>query len=132
LVELRITEWLAREGRLHDFGEWWLWIGSASSKDTPFFGVAPTIANGLVGLREGSTLKYGDASTIQMDAGFAGELRPNPFGDPKQYSWRKHTTHSLKVAPPTESGYSLVAIKRVCNGQLQSRAVRLFDDGGCE
>jgi len=129
LVELQIVDWLAREGRNHDFGDWWIWIGSSPSSETAFFGIAPTIANALVGLSEGTSLKFLDASPVQMDAGFAGVLRSNPFGDPKQYSWRKHTTRSVSVARPTASGYSLVTIKRVCKGKLQYRTVRLYDDG---
>jgi hypothetical protein len=129
LVELHIIDWLAREGRHHDFGDWWLWIGFSSSKETAFFAIAPTVANGLIGLREGTSLKFLDASSNPMDEGFAGELRPNPFGDPKLYSWRKSITHSLTLSVPRDSGYSLVAIKRVCKGQLQHRTVRLYDDG---
>ncbi|MCX7148740.1 MAG: cadherin-like domain-containing protein [Rhodocyclales bacterium] len=133
LVQVRVTDWFASAGRWHDFGDWWVWVGFNSSKESVFFSYSPVIAAGLLGMRQGSKLKILDASLDVADHGFVGELHPNPFGDPKYYSWRKNTTDVLAVSPlKAAGGFSILEIKRVCKGQAQYRTVRLFDDSPVE
>lgn len=129
LVQVHAKGWSASTGRWYEFGDWWIWIAFRSSKETAFYSYSPTIAAGLLNLRQGSELKILDASPEGGDYGSAGELRPNPFGDRAYYSWRKNTQDSLSVLPPKASeGYSVLEIKRVCKGQAKYRTVRLFDD----
>lgn len=129
LVQVRVTGWSFTEGRWLAFGEWWIWIGFSSSKENAFFGYAPMIAAGLLGMRPGSKLKFLDPSPIGADHGYVGTLNPNPFGDPGYYSFRKNTTDFMPVHPlKPESGFSALEIKRVCKGPTQYRTVRLFDD----
>lgn len=128
LVQLQVAGWHAHVNRQSDYGDWWLWIGFRSGKETPFFGLAPTVATGLIGLQQGTSLKFLDPSGDPMDARSAGELRPSPFGDPNYFSWRKYTTDFMRVSIPNESGHLVITIKRVCKGKVQYRSVRLFDD----
>jgi len=114
------------ERTLQERGEWWLWIGFRSPKETAFFSNEPGIASALVGMRQGGLLRFLEPKGNWISA---GQLRPNPLGDPKYYSWRKNTQDFAEIYVPNDAGYySVLEIKRVCKGEARYRTVRLFDD----
>jgi hypothetical protein len=51
------------------------------------------------------------------------------LGDKDYYSWRKHDNNFTYLHIADASGRSRIEIQRVCKGKLQSRTVRLYDDG---
>jgi hypothetical protein len=126
LVQIHLRTKRLSESALQERGEWWLWIGFRLQKETAFFGNEPGIASALVGVRQGTLLRFLEPKGNWISA---GQLRPNPLGSPEYYSWRKNTQDFTEVYVPNDAGYySVLEIKRVCKGQAQYRTVRLFDD----
>ena len=126
LVEIHMkTFWGTPEKTWRDRGSWWLWIGFRSKADTPFYDYLPRATSSLVGLNQGTSLRFLEAESNWISA---GKLRTHPLGDPEYYSWRKNVREFWDIYVPTESGYSLIEIERVCKGQAKYRTVRLFDD----
>ena len=124
-VQIATKFWSIEKGEFFPSGEWWLWIGFRSSAETAFYASNPAQRAALLGLKEGSVLKFLENQDPMIDR---EEVYINPFGDYKYYSWRKNTNSFGKIFIPYQSGYSQVEIKRVCKGQLKYRTVRLFDD----
>ncbi len=138
LVQLRIKSIKLPEGTQREKGDWWIWIGFRTAKETAFFGVEPAVSGVLVGLRGGAKLRFLEGKQVVkatpngtiVDRSGQLQLRPNPFGDSEYYSWRKNTTDFVGFGgTPSDFGYSVLEIKRVCKGQARYRTVRLFDDG---
>ncbi len=138
LVQLDIRDWSPRQDGWREMGNWWIWIGFRSAKETAFFSVEPDVSRVLTGLREGATLRFLEGKQVVkatpkgkvVDRSGQLQLRPNPFGDPRYYSWRKNTQEFLALSEVSGSGYySVLEVKRVCKGQARYRTVRLFDDG---
>lgn len=138
LVQLQLRLWLADKKIWLDRGDWWLWTGFRSAKETAFYSYAPELSSALVGLRQGSSLKFleGLEVTERYNQGLTLdkhiELYPHPLGDHKYYSWKKNVTDFMSLHAATQSNapnYQLIEIKRVCKGQAQYRTVRLYDDG---
>jgi len=138
LVQLHIRDWSPRQDGWREMGNWWIWIGFRSAKETAFFSVEPDVSRVLMGLRERTELRFLEGKQVVkatpkgkvVDRSGQLQLRPNPLGDPKYYSWRKNTQDFLALSEASGSGYfSVLEIKRVCKGQARYRTVRLFDDG---
>lgn len=137
LVQLHIRDWSPRQNGWREMGDWWLWIGFKSQKETAFFSIELDVAGTTVGLRQGSALRFLEGKEVTkatpqgpvIDRSGQIQLSPSPFGDHRYYSWRKNTQDFLALSELSNSGYfSVLTIKRVCKGPLQYRTVRLFDD----
>ena len=138
LIQLHVRDWSPRQGGWREMGNWWIWIGFRSAKETAFFGVEPDVARVMLNLRQGASFRFLEGKEVRklvrgvstVDRSGQLQLRPNSFGDPKYYSWRKNTQDFLALSEVSDSGYfSVLEVKRVCKGQAQYRTVRLFDDG---
>lgn len=125
LVQICTKFWSIEDGKFGPSRDWWLWIGFRLRTDTAFFSANPAQRAALLGLKEGSAVKFLEHQDNPMDA---EKLYVNPVGDQKYYSWRKNTHDFGAIFTPYKNGYSLVEIKRVCKGQAKYRTVRLFDD----
>jgi hypothetical protein len=53
LVQFSLRVWSARQKRMEDDGDWWVWIGFQTDKETPFHSINPSLLSAFVGLREG-------------------------------------------------------------------------------
>jgi hypothetical protein len=125
LVQIATKFWSIEQSKFFPSGDWWLWTGFRSSVETSFFSSNPAQRSALLGLKEGTVMKFLEHRDNPMDA---DKLYVNPLGDPKYYSWRKNNHDFGGIFTPYKSGYSLVEIKRVCKGQAKYRTVRLLDD----
>ncbi len=104
-----------------DLGDWWLWAGQLSSKDTAFYDYAPALTSALITQRLGSQLKILSGPKV--------EISRNPLGSPRTYFDSIHSTQKITVDPPDSLGrYTVIELKRVCKGNLQYRTTHLFDD----
>ena len=137
-MQAKIKDWSPRQNGWREMGDWWIWIGFQSPKETAFFSTEPDVARVLLNLRQGTSLRFLEGREVNkatpkgplIDRSGQLQLRPNPFGDHKFYSWRKNTQDFQPLSEVSDSGYfSVIEIKRVCKGPLQYRTVRLFDDG---
>lgn len=129
LVQIIKKSWSIDQNEYINEKDWWLWIGFRTQQETTFFTDEPRIRSALLGINEGTSLKFVEAKGNWVSA---GKLRSNPLGDPADYSWRKNVRSFSEVYIPSKSGYSLIEIKRVCKGKAQYRTVRLFDDSSVE
>ena len=129
LVQLRVSDQAPDKIAWRDRGDWWLWIGFVSFKETNFYAYEPAVANALIGLKEGSVFEFTEAKEgIGSGPQYAGKMYLNVFGDTQYYRWRKTTTGFVTLYVSDTSGLSKFEVRRVCKGKAQYRTVRLFDD----
>lgn len=129
LVQIRIYDQSTDKNIWNDRGEWWIWVGFRTQKETTFFSYEPLISSALVGLNPGTVFEFIEAKEgIGSGPQYAGKLYPNIFGDFKYYGWRKNLFGFAYLYVSDTSGLSKFEIKRVCKGKAQYRTVRLFDD----
>jgi hypothetical protein len=100
----------------------WLWIGF-QTRD-PF--VDPRLLAAFIGQKEGGMLRFTESL---RDSRSAGRIYLTPFGNPRQYAWRKGIeARERPIYAPGRDGYTLVHIKKIFKGPLKYREIRLHDD----
>jgi hypothetical protein len=80
LVQLHLRTRGTSDAIERERGEWWLWVGFRSPKETAFFGNTSAIASSLVGVQQGTLLRFLEPKDNWISA---GQLRPNAFGSPE-------------------------------------------------
>lgn len=124
-MQVRLSAFRTDGTMRYDFGPWWLWIGFGNRAETAFFVPNQDLGGPLVGVRQGTLLRYLEAPSGKSGP---GALSPNPVGDYQYYSWKKNITGQAQVDLPRATSFDGIEIKRVCKAEAKYRTVHLYDD----
>jgi hypothetical protein len=101
----------------------WVWIGFRIDGNS----LDPRLLAAFIGQREGSEMRFTES---RKGGSLAGSLYLNPFGDHRQYAWKKDVgVEEGLIYALGSSGYTAVTLEKVFKGQLKSREIRLCDEG---
>jgi hypothetical protein len=100
----------------------WMWLGFRGKGNF----MNPRLLAAFIGQKEGVALRFTES---QMDSRSAGSVYITPLGNPRQYVWRKGVEAGERsIYALGRAGYTLVRIKKVFQGPLKYREIRLRDD----
>jgi hypothetical protein len=135
LIQVSLKAWLTRQKRVEDNGNYWIWVGFRTERETPFHTINydfsgyrlnnTRLVSAFVGLKEGAKIKFLESPSQSI---YAGHVFLNPFGDSGYSRRRDARGESRMIYIPTSSGYTVVHVEKVFKGQLKYRTTHLYND----